>query len=620
MFDLNIVPVEVLVEHDYVAKEPNELTITKGDIIKDVIKKQGGWWEGTLKEKKGLFPDNFVKVIDRDSSVVLRNRKDASRIRQCRVVFSYKQDHEDELNLNVGDIIDILGEEEEGWWRGVLHGRQGVFPSNFVEEIVPVPSKITSSKENLTTITGANEAAPPLFAKPTKILCEVRFPYKAQNEDELTLKEGDLVTLLSKDGQDPGWWKGELNGVIGVFPDNFVTVVQINEENPLKDEKRPKAHIEPTAIKPVTISSQRKSLEVLSNDKDAEISSIRTTPPLPGKKPTVPIKKSPSSSGSSGGIFYGLKKKLVDVVDGATSSKNISPPKTEPSSDGLADNAFDDVHRRPLLSDVRATRPKAPGRRPPSMVGKDSEPGVMNGSTEHTPMEVLTEATYNLNSTAESDGADNKPKLREWEKHRAPWLEEMKLNQAKRVSGGPPTENKLKLTPTDRVNSEADEGKASKAFEKEPSPIDKSKSISGLSNRMKTPTNEFPMIRNKPNVPIPSRPQTIQNIASLSDVYLQKQTPKVSPIGSKTPSPLQKSAEVADSNAGGDCAEEVPQKQYWELEQRIARLEELLEKQQQMHEAAIEELKGKLQIETEMRMKLQVKFERFSSDGAIQQL
>ena len=153
-------------EHDYTAKEPNELTITKGDIIKDVTKKQGGWWEGTLRDKKGLFPDNFVKVIDKDSSVVLRNRKDASRIRQCRVVFSYKQDHEDELNLNVGDIIDILGEEEEGWWRGLLNGKEGVFPSNFVEEIVPVPTKINTSRENLTNNGGSHEPVPPLFAKP----------------------------------------------------------------------------------------------------------------------------------------------------------------------------------------------------------------------------------------------------------------------------------------------------------------------------------------------------------------------------------------------------------------------------------------------------------------------
>lgn len=155
---------EVLVEYDYTAQAQDELTIKKGDVIKEVIKKQGGWWEGLLNEKRGMFPDNFVKVIEKDGSVTLRSRKDAKRIRQCRVVFSYKQDHPDELNLNVGDIINILGEEEEGWWRGTLNGVEGVFPSNFVEEIKSKPG----SKEDLSSSTDSELKSPILPPKPSK--------------------------------------------------------------------------------------------------------------------------------------------------------------------------------------------------------------------------------------------------------------------------------------------------------------------------------------------------------------------------------------------------------------------------------------------------------------------
>lgn len=85
--------------------------------------------------------------MDKDTGDILRNKKDSKRIRQCRVVFSYKQDHEDELNLNVGEVIEVLGEEEEGWWRGVLNGKVGVFPSNFVEEIHT--DKLKNSREDL---------------------------------------------------------------------------------------------------------------------------------------------------------------------------------------------------------------------------------------------------------------------------------------------------------------------------------------------------------------------------------------------------------------------------------------------------------------------------------------
>jgi hypothetical protein len=27
-----------------------------------------GWWEGTLRGKTGMFPDNFVKVVEKSSS------------------------------------------------------------------------------------------------------------------------------------------------------------------------------------------------------------------------------------------------------------------------------------------------------------------------------------------------------------------------------------------------------------------------------------------------------------------------------------------------------------------------------------------------------------------------
>jgi hypothetical protein len=55
------------------------------------------------------------------------------------------------------------------------------------------------------------------------------FPYKAQNEDELNLNEGDIVTIISKGCEDEGWWRGELRGKIGLFPDNFVKTIPPNE-------------------------------------------------------------------------------------------------------------------------------------------------------------------------------------------------------------------------------------------------------------------------------------------------------------------------------------------------------------------------------------------------------
>lgn len=57
------------------------------------------------------------------------------------------------------------------------------------------------------------------------------YSYEAQNDDELTIKEGDTIAILTKEVEDRGWWKGELNGRVGVFPDNFVQLIRTSSDD-----------------------------------------------------------------------------------------------------------------------------------------------------------------------------------------------------------------------------------------------------------------------------------------------------------------------------------------------------------------------------------------------------
>ena len=54
--------VEAVAVYDYWAQEDDELTLKVGDVIHNVVKMNGGWWQGVLNGRKGVFPDNFVKV------------------------------------------------------------------------------------------------------------------------------------------------------------------------------------------------------------------------------------------------------------------------------------------------------------------------------------------------------------------------------------------------------------------------------------------------------------------------------------------------------------------------------------------------------------------------------
>lgn len=58
------------------------------------------------------------------------------------------------------------------------------------------------------------------------------FDYDAQNEDELSFSAGDIIKIITKDYVDEGWWKGEFKGKVGVFPDNFCTVISVIPAQP----------------------------------------------------------------------------------------------------------------------------------------------------------------------------------------------------------------------------------------------------------------------------------------------------------------------------------------------------------------------------------------------------
>ncbi|XP_054471249.1 nostrin [Anoplopoma fimbria] len=65
-------------------------------------------------------------------------------IGKCKALYNFTPEQEDELTLKEGDLLDIYGKEENGWWFGKLHGKTGHFPSTYVEEL-PVLSSVKSS-------------------------------------------------------------------------------------------------------------------------------------------------------------------------------------------------------------------------------------------------------------------------------------------------------------------------------------------------------------------------------------------------------------------------------------------------------------------------------------------
>ncbi|EMD42812.1 BAR/SH3 domain containing protein [Entamoeba histolytica HM-1:IMSS-B] len=77
--------------------------------------------------------------------------------------------------------------------------------------------------DDFTTQTKPTEPTTPVMTttQPTNQFSTVTalYDYTAVDAGELSFKEGDVITVLEKSGD---WWSGELNGVKGIFPSNYV--------------------------------------------------------------------------------------------------------------------------------------------------------------------------------------------------------------------------------------------------------------------------------------------------------------------------------------------------------------------------------------------------------------
>ncbi|XP_062971982.1 CD2-associated protein isoform X2 [Elgaria multicarinata webbii] len=522
--------VDYAVEYDYDAVHDDELSIRVGEIIRNVKKlEEEGWLEGELNGKRGMFPDNFVKAIKReteskddDGFPVKRERhgnvadlvqrmstyglpagvfqphsqckglRKRSKKHQCKVLFEYIPQNEDELELKPGDVIDVNEEVEEGWWSGTLNGKLGLFPSNFVKEVeviddgetqegldgaesvfmgpispatspgngiesgpalIPQPKKIRGvgfgdifkkgsvklktrlssndseekkqdkplptnpSGSKLTHVPGVtkSEMATEIAKAETeskqkaKEYCKTLYAYEGTNKDELSFKEGDIIQIVSKDTGEEGWWKGELNGKEGVFPDNFA--VQIPESD--KDFPKPKKPPPPAkgpGSRPELLPVEKKFPVSKNEEKDEKAvldqkTSKPVAPQVPPKKPVPPSKANsilrpgnlhpkwpdkpvlqpPVSKTNGEAASWRLKSEIEPAVKPKLDSEHLPlrPKSVEVDSAAIRSVketdvlSFDDIiSTSDHLSHPTADRPKRPGRRLPAR---------FNGSDSSTP-------------------------------------------------------------------------------------------------------------------------------------------------------------------------------------------------------------------------------------------
>nr|XP_033795672.1 intersectin-2 isoform X2 [Geotrypetes seraphini] len=197
---------EYVALYPYSSSEIGDLTFAQGDVIL-VTQKNAEWWTGSIDGRLGIFPSNYVKPKDLDSfgnagKTATLNKKPEI----AQVTSAYSATGIEQLNLAPGQLILILKKNPTGWWEGELQARgkkrqKGWFPATHVKVLGPGSDKTT-----------------PAFSPVCQVIA--MYDYTANNEDELSFTKGQLINVINKD--DPDWWQGEIGGITGLFPSNYV--------------------------------------------------------------------------------------------------------------------------------------------------------------------------------------------------------------------------------------------------------------------------------------------------------------------------------------------------------------------------------------------------------------
>ncbi|XP_057608492.1 sorbin and SH3 domain-containing protein 2 isoform X25 [Chionomys nivalis] len=226
--------------YDFKAQTSKELSFKKGDTVYILRKIDQNWYEGEHHGRVGIFPISYVeKLTPPEKAQPARPPPPVQpgEIGEAIAKYNFNADTNVELSLRKGDRIILLKRVDQNWYEGKIPGsnRQGIFPVSYVEIIKknaqgaddypdpPIPHSyssdrvhsLSSNKPHRSVFTHDNIQGQ---GEPFQAL----YNYTPRNEDELELRESDVVDVMEK--CDDGWFVGTSRRTkfFGTFPGNYV--------------------------------------------------------------------------------------------------------------------------------------------------------------------------------------------------------------------------------------------------------------------------------------------------------------------------------------------------------------------------------------------------------------
>lgn len=158
----------------------------------------------------------------------------------CKVLYSYKASQPDELTIDEHEMLEVIEDGDMEDWVKARNksGLVGYVPEKYLQ--FPTSNSVLSMLQSLAALdsrshTSSNSTEPELTSgsfngDASMSFVKAMYDYEGQTNDELSFPEGAIIRILNKDNQeDDGFWEGEFNGRVGVFPSVLVEDLMASE-------------------------------------------------------------------------------------------------------------------------------------------------------------------------------------------------------------------------------------------------------------------------------------------------------------------------------------------------------------------------------------------------------
>ncbi|XP_063288212.1 F-BAR and double SH3 domains protein 2 isoform X3 [Pelobates fuscus] len=199
----------------------------------------------------------------------------------CKVIYSYKASQPDELTIEEHEMLEVIEDGDMEDWVKARNksGQVGYAPEKYLQ--FPTSNSLLSMLQSLAaldsrshTSSNSNDAemvSGSMNGDANVCFVKALYDYDGQTEDELSFPEGAIIRILNKENQDDdGFWEGEFNGRLGVFPSVLVEELAGSENG--DSQWMGEAQVSPlpkpqTTLPPLPLYDQPPSSPVFSPDK-----------------------------------------------------------------------------------------------------------------------------------------------------------------------------------------------------------------------------------------------------------------------------------------------------------------------------------------------------------------